>query len=129
MRSVLAAMAALAIATPAAAATTIFTDNFVNAAYGGDVPPAGWTVTDGTVENLGPGFFDYLCTGAGSADQYCVDLDGSTGNAGVMSRAFNLVGGVTYAANFSLGGSQRGDINSVTVNFGGASATYSLASS
>lgn len=122
-----AAVGSLALAGSASAAT-IFTDDFVNAAYGANVTPAGWTTTDGTVEGLGPAFFGGLCTSGGSADQYCVDLDGSTNDAGVMTRAFSLQGGTTYIASFDLAGSQRGDLNSITVTFGGASATYSLAS-
>lgn len=123
-----AAVASLALAGSASAAT-IFTDDFINVAYGSNVTPAGWTATDGTVEGLGPAFFGGLCISGGSADQYCVDLDGSTGDAGVMSQGFSLLGNTTYVASFDLSGSQRGDLNSVLVTFGGASATYSLASS
>lgn len=70
-----------------------------------------WTVSDGTVDLIGnPGFFD-LQPGNG---RY-VDLDGSTGDAGVMrSGALSLTAGVNYDLTFSLAGSQRGDTNAVT---------------
>ena len=117
---------ALALAGPAAAAP-IFSDNFQNAIYGGNVTPAGWTTIDGTVDALGPGYFGFLCSGAGGSDQYCVDLDGSTGDAGIMFQGFNLLANRTYTASFDLAGSFRDASNTVAVAFGGASGSYTLA--
>jgi hypothetical protein len=84
----------------------------------------GWSVSDGTVDVVGTGFFD-LYPGNGNY----VDLDGSTGNAGVFSKALDLTAGVTYTASFFLGGSRRGDSNLVDVDFGSSLASFTLASS
>jgi PEP-CTERM motif len=50
-----------------------------------------------------------------------VDLDGSTNNAGVLSRNFALVGGTPYLLQFDLAGNQRGGTDTVTIGFGTAS--------
>jgi hypothetical protein len=70
-----------------------------------------WTVSNGSVDLIGnPGFFDLL-----PGNGRYVDLDGSSGNAGIMrSTALSLLGGVSYNLTFSLAGSQRGDTNTVT---------------
>lgn len=126
MKAVLAAVAALAVGTPAAAGV-IFSDDFNNAVYGGNVSPAGWTTTGGTVDALGPAYYGSLCTSAGGSDEYCVDLDGSTGDAGLMLQGFTLNAGVSYTASFDLAGDFRGGANSVLVTFGTSSNTYNLA--
>ena len=121
-------VAALALASPAAA-SQIFSDNFQNAIYGGNVTPAGWTTTDGSVDALGPEYYGSLCSGAGGSDLYCVDLDGSTGDAGIMFQGFSLLANTTYVASFDLSGSFRDASNTVAVTFGGASGSYTLAQS
>lgn len=92
-------------------AAPVFSDNFDTETLGLNYTGfANWTVSDGTVDLIGTGFFD-LQPGNG----HYVDLDGSTSNAGVMtSLALSLTGGVTYDLTFSLAGSQRGDTNTVT---------------
>ncbi len=73
-----------------------------------------WNVVGGSVDLIGNGFFD-LYPGNG----LYVDLDGSTGNAGRMETKteFTLTP-ATYVLEFQLGGSQRGDTNTVEVSLG-----------
>jgi hypothetical protein len=95
----------------------IFADDFDSyplalnsASFGGN-----WHVTDGTVDVIGDGSFDFY-PGHG---RY-VDLDGSTRAAGwFVSRPLELSAG-EYELRFSLGGSRRGDTNVVDVSFGAA---------
>ena len=72
-----------------------------------------WTVSDGTVDLIGQGGgFDFL-----PGNGRYVDLDGSSGNAGIMrSSSLSLTAGVEYTLTISLAGSQRGDLN--VVRFG-----------
>lgn len=76
---------------------------------------ANWAVTDGTVDLIGNGFFDFY-----PGNGLYVDLDGSTADAGVLTTTmtFALPEG-SYELSFDLGGSQRGDSNDVTVTLGG----------
>jgi hypothetical protein len=119
-------LAALLAGASTAQAVTVFADNFdadtLSLNYTAFVN--GWTVTNGTVDLIGTGFFD-LYPGHG----HYVDLDGSTSQAGVLAKTLTLTGGVTYTASFLLGGSQRGDTNTVDVMFGGTTSTFVLASS
>jgi hypothetical protein len=112
LRSIVAAAALFGVT--GAQAVEIFSDNFNAAIEGLSVVPTGWTVTDGTVDVVGTVF--PLCEGTG----LCVDLDGSSSNAGVLSRNFDLQGGVLYTLSFDLAGSQRGSIDDVEVRFGSA---------
>jgi hypothetical protein len=75
---------------------------------------ANWDVTDGTVDLIGNGFFDFY-----PGNGLYVDLDGSSGNAGRMESktTFALPEG-TCELSFELGGSQRGDTNTVHVALG-----------
>ena len=95
-----------------AQAAPVFSDNFDASVSGLNVVPTGWTVSDGTVDVVGGGF----CVSG-----LCVDLDGSTGNAGILSRDFALVGGVDYTLNFDLSGSKRGSgTDDILISFGTA---------
>jgi hypothetical protein len=117
--------AGLLVSGAAAQAATIFADDFESTATGSNRTPAGWTVTDGTVDTVGPGYFATLCRGTGT----CIDLDGSTGNAGVLSMSFSLLDGVEYTAWYDLAGSNRVSIdNIVDVSFGTSTATHTMAS-
>jgi hypothetical protein len=109
-----------------AQAQVVFADNFDADAQGVNYTAFvnGWTVGDGTVDLVGTGFFNFY-PGNGNY----VDLDGSTSNAGVLSRSLTLTGGTTYTASFSLGGSTRGDSNLVDVGFGTSLASFTLLSS
>jgi hypothetical protein len=119
-------LALLLAGASAAQAATVFSDNFNADTQGLNYTAfvGGWTVTNGTVALIGTGFFDFY-PGHGNY----VDLDGSTDEAGVLSKTLSLTGGVPYTASFMLGGSQRGDSNSVYVMFGSALSTFVLASS
>jgi hypothetical protein len=117
-----AASLALAAATQAQAAT-VFTDGFEGDALGLNTTPIGWTVANGTVDTIGSGYFDFL-----PGNGHYIDLDGSTGLAGVLSTSLNLTAGTTYTLSFSLAGDHRNagpDI--VDVGFGGASTTLTPA--
>lgn len=118
------ALALLAGSAAAQANVTIFSDNFDANALSLNAVPTGWTVTAGTVDIIGnPGFFDMLP----SSGRY-IDLDGSSGDAGVLSKSFSLLAGTTYTASFDLAGNQRnGAAESVAVSFGTASTSASLA--
>jgi hypothetical protein len=110
------------LAAGAASATTVFSDNFDANALGLNATPAGWTVTGGTVDIIGTGFFDFL-PGNGKY----LDMDGSTGQAGTISRSLNLVAGTPYLLSFDLAGNHRNaNQEQVNVAFGSALGSYSL---
>lgn len=117
------ALTLLAGSAAAQANVTIFSDNFDANTLGLNAVPTGWAVTAGTVDIIGTGFFDFI-PGSGKY----IDLDGSTGNSGVLSKSFSLLAGTTYTASFDLAGNHRnGAAESVAVNFGTASTSASLA--
>ncbi len=116
----------LLAAAAAANASTFFSDDFEGSAIGGNQTPTGWTVANGSVEALGASFWGSLCNGSGQ----CVDLDGSTGNAGELTHTFNLTGGTTYELSFDLAGNRRGaGTETGTVTFGTQMLNYSLSNS
>jgi len=98
-----------------ARATIILNDDF-NAENGGTgvinyAGFANWTVSNGTVDLIGNGFFDFQ-----PGNGLYVDMDGSTSNAGKMtSSLFSLAAG-NYQLSFELAGNHRNDnTESVTV--------------
>ena len=116
-------LAALMAAAGAAQAAPVFSDDFNANATALNAVPAGWTVSGGgTVVIVGNGFHDFI-PGSGAF----IDLDGSTSNAGLLSRSFALLGGTGYVASFQLAGNHRNTAaESVRVAFGSVSASYSL---
>ncbi len=105
-----AAMAAtLGLASGASAGTVVFYDNFDGENGGaGQLNYTGfanWTVSDGTVDLIGNGSFDFL-----PGNGLYVDMDGSTGDAGKMtlSPGIMLPAG-WYEISFDLAGNQRND--------------------
>lgn len=116
---------ALSLAGFQAHAVPVLSDNF-NSEHGG-VAIAGynsfanWNVTP-TVDLIGNGFFD-VYPGHG----LYVDLDGSTNQSGGLTSKIFFAPG-NYFLSFALGGSQRGDTNTVDVNLGSYSETFTLAS-
>ncbi len=112
----------------AAQAQVIFSDNFDANTPGLNAVPFGWTVSSGTVDIIGwPYFYDFV-PGSG---RY-IDLDGSTGSAGVLSTILTLESGTQYTASFQLAGNHRdGSPETVTsilgVGIGNVSNTFSLA--
>lgn len=126
MRHTVAATLALSLLTATAAqAVPLFSDTFDGEALALNTSLDNWTVSDGTIDVVGTGSFDFY-PGNGNY----VDLDGSSQNAGTITTntLFNLLAG-TYTLNFQLGGSTRGDSNSVTVALGSVySEVFTLAS-
>lgn len=130
MRSVLVAAFAIAVSSAGLAGATTINDDFAGYApatvlnspdslFGG-----GWKTTDGTVDYLVSGSaFGPLCRG----DAACVDLDGSTGNAGVFSTA-SLIDPGSYLLSFLLYGSGRGTTEQVTVSLGDYLSTFTIGS-
>ena len=103
----------------------IFSDNF-NSENGG-VPDAlnynsfaNWTVSNGTVDLIGKGGTWDFYPGNG----LYVDLDGSTGQAGIFTSKMTFGPG-TYSLQFDLGGSQRGGTETVDVSIGNWNYTFS----
>jgi hypothetical protein len=75
----------------------------------------GWTVNKGSVDLIGKGYFDFLPTNG-----LFIDLDGSTGNAGILSKNLTFDGGVNYILSFDIAGSQRGgSSDSVNISIDG----------
>ena len=120
-------LAGLLAGATAAQATPIFSDNFDSdvQALNATNFNGGWTVSNGTVDIIGVGGAWDLIPGNGNY----VDLDGSTNQAGVLSKTLNLVAGTTYTATFDLAGNHRGYADDVVdVNFGSSSLTLTRAS-
>lgn len=87
---------------------------------------ANWTVTEGTVDLIGNGYFDWF----NYAHGLYVDMDGSTGNAGTMETKTSLaLDPGTYVLSFDLAGNHRNDASemvTVNVSLGAFSQNYSL---
>lgn len=124
----LAVAAALSAAAPAHSAIVLIDDfsgygnstvlNAPDSVFGGN-----WFTTDGTVDYLAKNSsYSELCLGASGS---CVDLDGSTGNAGVFSSF--LLGPGTYNVLFQLTGNLRGGTDELTIAFGSVVRTVTLA--
>ena len=125
----------LAGVTTLAQATVIFSDNFDSENGGHGALNynsfANWTVSYGTVDLIGNGFYDVM---KGKGSGLYVDLDGSTHNAGIMTHMAWLGAG-NYTLSFDLAGNQRNDSpENTTVNIAvlvgdgtGAHQTISLA--
>lgn len=107
---------------PAAQAAVVFSDNFNAESQGLNYTGfSNWTVSGGTVDVIGTSFFQFLPTTYGNY----VDLDGSTGNAGILSTTQSFAAG-TYTLSFILAGNHRNAANeSVTVSLGDFSQTIS----
>ena len=74
-----------------------------------------WNVSDGTVDLIGNGFFDFL-----PGNGLYVDLDGSTANAGILTskNSFTFNNGTNYQLSFDLAGSHRGSTEIVNITLG-----------
>jgi hypothetical protein len=102
-----------------ASAATLLSDNF-NAensgiAAGNYTGFANWNVTRGSVDLIGNGSSDFI-----PGNGLYLDLDGSTFAAGKLEskNTYSFNAGDTINLDFKLAGSQRGDVNSVTVSLG-----------
>ncbi len=116
--SVLATVLVVLVAIAPMSASTIFSDNFDS--YNGGVGQlnfsnfgGNWNVGGGTVDLIGNGFFDFI-----PGNGLYIDLDGSTGQSGLLSHNFSLNPG-TYTLQFALAGTHRGTTDSVTVSLSG----------
>ena len=127
-------VAALLAAAPAVQAAVVFSDNFNSESSGNALDFNAfdnWTVSAGTVDYIRSGVqFGINCAGGAGG---CVDLDGSTNNAGVMSSiaVYNLLAGETYFFSVALSGSQVTENNGAAPNqvrFGFAAANFNQAS-
>ncbi|TGN38328.1 PEP-CTERM sorting domain-containing protein [Marinobacter confluentis] len=67
-----------------------------------------WTVSEGTVDLVANGDWSLEC--AGNTGK-CVDLDGSTGNAGIFTSIDLLLDAGTYSLSFDVSGNQRNGSN------------------
>ncbi|WP_435011268.1 PEP-CTERM sorting domain-containing protein [Tundrisphaera lichenicola] len=104
----------LGLAAGESRAAIIFSDDFDQESTGLNYNSfANWSISAGTVDTVGNGFFDFL-----PGNGVYVDLDGSTFNAGVMSSNGQSLAAGSYTLSFDLAGSQRGDTNVVTVSLG-----------
>jgi hypothetical protein len=125
LSSMILAASISAMGIGSASAAVVFSDDFES--YSAAIPSAssfgGWNVTGGTVDIIGDAPYDFFP----SNGKY-LDLDGSNSSPGLLSTNAIFSAG-TYVIKFDLAGSQRGDSNTVTVNFGGQSWQYTLASS
>lgn len=124
------AIAALSVLPCLSQAAVVFSDNFnADGALGLNSTPTGWTVSNGTVDVVGGTGSGAPWVGLCGGGSVCIDLDGSTNNAGELSRSFAGVAGNTYIATFALAGNQRNyPADNLVVSFGTASQTFSLAS-
>ncbi len=122
-------VAALMAAAPAAQAGVLFSDNFNTAPLNPALNSSGfanWTVSAGTVDYIRSGEYSIDCVGGSGG---CVDLDGSTNDAGLMSSiaTYNLTAGLTYLFSLDLSGNQvRPERNTVTFGFAASGDTSSF---
>jgi hypothetical protein len=73
---------------------------------------ANWTISDGTVDLLGNGFFSFY-----PSNGLYVELDGTSGNAAILTSTPIAVSPGNYLLQFSLGNNAATD-NSMTVTLG-----------
>ena len=119
------ALTAFSVPTSGFASVILLNDTFEQEHFGLNHPTfVNWTVTAGSVDIVGPGFFSNLAT------SHAVDLDGTTRNqnpAGQITTKLTFAPG-HYRFAFDLGGSKRLDTNVVNVHFGNFSQNFTLAS-
>jgi hypothetical protein len=89
-------------------------DSLTPATYNAVSAVGAFTVTSGSVDVVGPGFFGNLCVGTETNN--CVDLNGNSAGT-IASALFSLPVGI-YTLSFDLNGSQRGVATSTTVSLG-----------
>jgi len=84
----------------------------------------GFTVTNGTVDVIGDGYFDFY-----PGNGLYIDTDGSSSAPSPTIASVPTFGPGAYQVTFVLAGSTRGDTNSVTVTFGTNTEVITLESS
>ena len=115
------AAALLSVLSVGAHAGLVFQDNFdseVSDSALNYTNFANWTVTDGSVDLINtPNGWGLGCAGGFGK---CVDLDGSSGNAGVLTSHLLLLDAGEYTLSFDISGNQRGgSSDSMAVTLGG----------
>lgn len=127
MKPLIAALLAFGLMGSAAQAATVFSDNFEVVGKGSkknfnNFPQ--FSVSDGTVDYITTGLYKLSCA---TGSNGCVDLDGSTYDAGVMtSTTFTITAGTSYTISFDLAGNGRSK-TSDSVTFGITGGVYSAA--
>lgn len=126
---------AAALLSLGANAGVIFIDNFDTEAGAAGVSSlnytgfSNWTVSDGTVDVVAnTNGWGITCAGGSGK---CVDLDGSTNNAGILTSSLLSLGAGTYSLSFDISGNQRsGAGDSFTLALGGfLNESFSLTAS
>lgn len=114
---------AASLLSVSASASVIFIDNFDTEAGAAGASSlnytsfANWTVSDGTVDVVATSGWGIQCVGGIGK---CVDLDGSTGNAGKLTSSLLSLTAGTYSLSFDISGNQRGGAaDSFTLALGG----------
>ena len=97
-------LASAAIPLSGAQAATVFSDNFNSDPQGLNTTPAGWNLTQGSVDIIGTGFYAYLPLDIGNY----IDLNGSTSQYGGIGTASPPFGAGTYTLTFDLAGNVVG---------------------
>lgn len=128
----LAAVALVAAFAPASSqAVPIFTDNFDSETLTLNGSLSNWTVSDGTIDVVGA-TYPTLCVGSPSPTA-CVDLDGSSNNAGRITHT-QFVGPGDYLLTYYLRGNARPEYptfspDTVAVFLGSATVSHTLPNS
>ena len=123
LRTILLA-AGFAGAATIAQAAQLFFDDFNSNSTGLDRTPSGWTVSNGTVDIVGPTLYGTVC----AINETCIDLDGSSNNAGRMATAstFQLMSNQSYRLTFDYTWNYFAPLNnSMTFGVGGFTQTLS----
>jgi len=113
-----------ALLSVGANAGVIFIDDFNTEAGAAGVSSlnytgfSNWTVSGGTVDVVAnSNGWGITCAGGSGK---CVDLDGSNGNAGILTSSLLSLGAGTYSLSFDISGNQRGGAaDSFTLALGG----------
>lgn len=117
-RTLLAAFAATAV-SQAEAAVVVGEDDFDEISSSSILNYNGFdgaTVVNGTVDFIASGDFGIQCVGSTGG---CIDLDGSTGDAGEIVTELTTFAPGEYTLSFDLSGNQRGGAaDSVTITIG-----------
>ena len=109
-----------------ASAAIVFQDNFDAEGPGSILSYSGfsnWNVSAGDVDIIAHLGFSIGCAGGAGS---CVDMDGTTGQAGTLT-SLPLIGPGSYIFSFDVSGNQRRNpADSMTVTFGDLNETITL---
>ena len=103
----------LSVCAGSSRAGLIFFDDFDSYTVGRNWPGEGlWTVSDGSVDMLGPGYWDHL---APAAYVNFLDMDGSTGDAGKITSIPLVLKPGEYVLSFDAAGNQRSTVTDTMI--------------